>query len=253
MVKVVLLGGGNVGYHLTNNLLNNTTIQLIQVYNRSIEKIEYLKTKTTITNKIEDLLDADIYIICISDNYIAEISAKIKFKNKLIVHTSGSVSINEINSTHRKGVFYLLQTFSKERNLDFSTIPICLEASSKSDLEILTVLAKSISNNIYNISSEQRKALHVAAVFVNNFVNHLYQIGNQICETNNVPFNVLKPLILETAQKINTLNPIDAQTGPAKRNDTSTIDKHKTMLTIQQKEIYTLLTKSIQQTYGKKL
>jgi predicted short-subunit dehydrogenase-like oxidoreductase (DUF2520 family) len=253
MVKVVLLGAGNVAYHLTHNLLNNDTIKLIQVYNRSIEKLEYLKTITSITNNLANLKEADIYIICVSDDIIHEISTKINFENKLVVHTSGSVSIDELNSNSNKGVFYLLQTFSKDRDIDFSEIPICIEAKSENDLDLLKTLAKSISKKVYEIDSTQRKSLHLSAVFVNNFVNHLYFIGNEICDQNNIPFEILHPIIQETTNKLKSLSPFEAQTGPAKRNDKKTIDKHKAMLPLSQQEIYKLLTKSIQETYGKKL
>jgi len=253
MIKIVLLGAGNLAYHLTNCLLNNKAIQVVQVYNRSLEKINYLKSKTSITNNLSELKDADIYIIAVSDSAILDLSSKLNFKTKLVVHTSGSVAMKELTSNSNKGVFYLLQTFSKEREIDFSTIPICIEASEKKDLELLETLAKSISNNCFLINSEQRKNLHIAAVFVNNFVNHLYHLGNEICNENKVPFEILQPLIQETSNKIAELSPFEAQTGPAKRNDVKTIEKHKAMLTTNQQEIYTLLTKSIYKTYGEKL
>jgi len=253
MIRVVILGGGNVAYHLTYKLLNNTSVKLVQVYNKTIESIEYLKPKTSITTNISELKDADIYIIAVSDNAIPNLSSKLKFTNKLVVHTSGSVTITELQSNSNKGVFYLLQSFSKERDVDFSTIPICIEAEDKKDLELLENLANSISKNCYQINSVQREKLHVAAVFVNNFVNHLYHIGGEICHKNNIPLQILQPLIQETATKITELSPFEAQTGPAKRNDTKTIEKHKAMLTANQQEIYTLLTKSIYKTYGEKL
>jgi len=253
MIKIVLLGAGNLAYHLTNCLLNNKAIQVVQVYNRSLKKINYLKSKTSITNNLSELKDADIYIIAVSDSAILDLSSKLNFKTKLVVHTSGSVAMKELTSNSNKGVFYLLQTFSKEREIDFSTIPICIEASEKKDLELLETLAKSISNNCFLINSEQRKNLHIAAVFVNNFVNHLYHLGNEICNENKVPFEILQPLIQETSNKIAELSPFEAQTGPAKRNDVKTIEKHKAMLTTNQQEIYTLLTKSIYKTYGEKL
>lgn len=253
MIRVVILGGGNVAYHLTNKFLKNSIVNVVQVYNRSLDKIIHLKSKVLITCSLNELKEADIYIIAVSDDAIANISSKIKFKDKLVVHTSGSTTMEDLESKSRKGVFYLLHTFSKEREVDFSNIPVCIEASHKKDMVLLEKLAKSISNNLYYIDSNQRKYLHIAAVFVNNFVNHLYHIGNGICEQNNIPFEILKPIIQETAAKIISLQPIDAQTGPAIRNDSDTIEKHTTMLTQNQQEIYTLLTKSIYQTYGKKL
>lgn len=253
MINIVILGGGNVAYHLTNALLQNNAVNVVQVYNRNIEKINCYKNSTSITNNLSELKDADIYVLAISDNAISELSSALILKNKLVVHTSGSMAMEELKSTSNKGVLYLLQTFSKEREIDFSTVPICIEAENDEDLSLLETLAKSISKNCYRINSDQRKSLHVAAVFVNNFVNHLYHIGHEICEQNKVPFEILLPLILETANKITSLPPLEAQTGPAKRNDTKTIEKHIAMLTKNQQEIYTLLTKSIYNTYGEKL
>lgn len=253
MIKVVILGNGNLAFHLTNQLLKNVEVNLVQVYNRSLEKIQYLKSKTSITNNLTDLKEADIYILCVSDAVISSISKQLDFKHKLIVHTSGNTDLFELKSISNKGVFYPLQSFSKDKIIDFSEIPICIEASTKNDLKILETFAKSISNNVYQFNSQQRNKIHLAAVFVNNFVNHLYHIGNEICDKNSIPFEILHPLILETATKIASLKPIDAQTGPAKRNDSITIKKHKAMLTQNQQEIYTLLTKSIYKTYGEKL
>ncbi|MEX1382107.1 Rossmann-like and DUF2520 domain-containing protein [Lutibacter sp.] len=253
MIKISIIGVGNVGYHLTAILLKSKNIELIEVYNRTIDKIQYLKNVTSITTNLNQLKEADIYIICVADDAIVEVSEKLNFNNKLVVHTSGSVAMEELKCNANKGVFYLLQSFSKDKKIDFSNIPICIEATSKADLELLKNLAKTISKNCYKINSEQRKNLHVAAVFVNNFVNHLYFIGNQICKDNNIPFEILHPIIKETALKIETLSPFDAQTGPAKRNDSKTLKKHEAMLTKNQKEIYKLLTQSIYNTYGKKL
>lgn len=250
MIRVVILGAGNVANHLINIFLSKTEIQLIQVYARNITQITHLKDSISITNNIESIKEADVYIIAVSDDAINTISSKIKTKG-LVVHTSGSVSINSLKNTGRKGVFYLLQSFSKDKKVNFDTIPFCLEAENKSDSKILETLALSIGKKIYFINSEQRKHLHVAAVFVNNFVNHLYSIGDDICDAYNVPFEILHPLIEETALKIQKLSPLDAQTGPAKRNDTETIKNHLDLLNNKQQEIYTILTESI--INGKKL
>lgn len=211
----------------------------------------HLLDSSKITSDYQSLVEADLYIIAVSDDAIAPISTQLPFENRLVVHTSGSVSIDALDHKNRKGVFYPLQTFSKNKALDFSTIPLCLE--SETDYEFLENVAKSISNEVYKINSEQRKSMHVAAVFVNNFVNHLYQIGNEICEENKVSFEILKPLLLETAQKVLTLTPAAAQTGPAIRNDQKTIASHLAFLTNENhKNTYKLLTQSIQN-HGKKL
>jgi predicted short-subunit dehydrogenase-like oxidoreductase (DUF2520 family) len=253
MTKVSIIGSGNVGQHLIQAFQLNSQIELIQVFARNKETVTHLLDANKITSDYNQLLAADLYIIAVSDDAIAEVSSQLPFENRFVVHTSGTVALVALNNNNRKGVFYPLQTFSKNKAVDFKTIPLCLEAENKTDLQLLQKIAHSISNAVYEISSEQRKALHVSAVFVNNFVNHLYQIGNEICEENQIPFDILKPLIQETANKIVTLSPKEAQTGPAKRNDLKTIETHEQFLTNEnQVAIYKLLTQSIQNN-GKKL
>ena len=253
MIKVVIIGSGNVAQHLITALQKAVGIALIQVLARKRESLFHLLDSELIINDYEQLLEADLYIICVSDNAIIEVSTQLPFQNRLVVHTSGSVAMEELSNRNRKGVFYPLQTFSATKEIDFARIPICIETEIEKDFSILEAVATAISDKFYPISSKQRKALHVSAVFVCNFVNHLYQIGNEICLENNISFDILKPLIEETANKVKTLAPIEAQTGPAKRNDTQTINAHLNFLTNEnQKEIYKLLTKSIIDN-GKKL
>jgi len=254
MIKVVIIGAGNVASHLFDAFYAAENISVIQVYNRGQKKLSYFENKTNITTSISKIMEADVYLVSVSDDSINSLSKKLQFNNKLVAHTSGSVAINQISNHNRSSVFYPLQTFTAGKTVDFKEIPLCIETSTKKDLLLLDTLAKSISDNVYCIDSTQRKALHIAAVFVNNFVNHLYQKGEEICKENNVPFDILKPLILETAKKVSELSPLESQTGPAKRNDNKVIEKHLSDLnTTTQQEIYTLLTKSIQETYGNKL
>ncbi|OXA81682.1 Predicted oxidoreductase, contains short-chain dehydrogenase (SDR) and DUF2520 domains [Flavobacterium aquidurense] len=253
MIRITLIGSGNVAQHLIKAFSKSEAVEIVQVFSRKKETLSSLIDYDKIVNDFEDLKEADLYIIAVSDNGIAEVSQNLPFNNQLVVHTSGTASLNTLDNKNRRGVFYPLQTFSKNKDIDFSVIPICLEAENTFDFRILDTVAKSISNAVFPINSEQRKALHVAAVFVNNFTNHLYQIGQEICDANQVSFEILKPLIQETAEKIKTLDPIDAQTGPAKRNDSSTIEAHLEYLNNEnQKNIYKILTQSIQHN-GKKL
>lgn len=249
MIKVILLGSGNVATHLFQAFSKANGIEVVQVFSRTISK-DFPETLQT--SDFSKITEADVYIICVSDSAISSVSSQLLFENRLVVHTSGSSDLNLLDSKNNKGVFYTLQTFTKNKAVDFSEIPICLEAENVSDYNVLEKVAKSISKNVYAISSEQRKALHVSAVFVCNFTNHLYTIGNTICLENNIPFEILQPLIEETAKKIKSLSPSEAQTGPAIRNDKKTIEKHIDFLTNEnQKEIYKILTKSIQN--GEKL
>jgi predicted short-subunit dehydrogenase-like oxidoreductase (DUF2520 family) len=247
MIRITLIGSGNVAQHLIKAFAKSEKIEISQVFSRKKESLTHLIDSDKIVTDFSDLKEADLYVISITDDAISEVSAQLLFKNQLVVHTSGTSSIAILNSKNRRGVFYPLQTFSKNKTVDFSIIPICLEAENESDYNVLETVAKSISNAVFSISSEQRKALHVSAVFVNNFTNHLYQIGQEICNEHQMSFEILKPLIQETADKIKTLNPIDAQTGPAKRNDNGTIEAHLNYLTSEnQKNIYKILTQSIQ-------
>jgi predicted short-subunit dehydrogenase-like oxidoreductase (DUF2520 family) len=253
MIQVTIIGSGNVARHLIKAFKEKAEIELVQVFSRKPESVIDLVNSNQIIADYNQLQSVDLLIIAVSDDAIAEVSNQIPFQNQLVVHTSGSVNMDALNAKNRKGVFYPLQTFSKTKAVDFKIIPICLEAQKESDYKTLETVAKSISEVIYHVSSEQRKALHVAAVFVCNFVNHLYQMGNEICTENHLSFDILKPLIQETAHKILTLSPKEAQTGPAKRNDTETINAHLSFLADEnQKEIYKLLTKSIID-HGKKL
>lgn len=253
MISVVVIGSGNVAQHLIRAFLQSDAIELIQVFSRQKESVSHLIPLDKIVSEYTEIKQATLYIISVSDNVIAEVSAQLPFKNRLVVHTSGSMPMEVLDTKNKRGVFYPLQTFTKNKPVNFKEIPICLEAELASDFTLLETVARSISSVVQSISSEQRKALHVAAVFVCNFVNHLYSIGNSICDENQLEFELLKPLIVETAQKIIHLSPENAQTGPAKRNDTATINTHLNFLSDEnQKEMYKLLTKSILD-HGKKL
>jgi len=251
MINTVILGAGNVASHLYRAFKNADNIIVSQWYNRSIDVINAYANETDITDDISKIKSADIYIIAVSDDAVIKLSAKLPFKNKLVVHTSGSVALHDLNNNNSRGVFYPLQTFSKDSEINFSEVPMCVEIERKSDLQILKNLATAIGSKFYKVNSEQRSALHLAAVFVNNFTNQLYRIGHEITEAENVDFDILKPLIKETAKKVETTSPFMAQTGPAKRYDKKTIQKHINALEKNiHKEIYELMTTSIKQTHG---
>ena len=246
MLHIVILGFGNIGSNLCHALHKAKQVTVVQVFNRnSIEMPEKL-TSIPFTSKISELKEADVYIIAIPDDAISDFSASLPFQKKLVVHTSGSVSMQALSANNRKGVFYPLQTFTKNTVADFSNIPICIEAENKEDVNVLKQVGEAISNNITEISSEERKTLHLAAVFVNNFVNHLYAISEAILKNNNLDFNLLQPLIAETAAKIKEQSPKEVQTGPAKRKDTKTIENHLHLLKDSPyKEVYKQLTEAI--------
>ena len=251
MISVVILGAGNVATHLFMAFNKAENIKVNQWYNRHLKSIDAYKNKVSVTDDLTQIADADVYAIAVSDDAISELTTQLPFENKLVVHTSGSVSVYEINKKHKRGVFYPLQTFSKDAEMDFENAPICIETIYKKDYPILKELAVSIGSPVKKVNSDQRRVLHLAAVFVNNFTNQLYRIGHEITESEGAEFDLLKPLIFETAKKIQELSPYMAQTGPAKRHDKKTIKKHlKFLESDHHKAIYELLTTSIQQTHS---
>jgi len=252
MIKnVVIIGAGNLATQLALALFEKG-IQVKQVYSRKIESASELagKVNASFTNNLAQLLpEADLYVIAVKDSAIQEVLENLKIdETQLIVHTSGSVPMSILDGfSNNYGVFYPLQTFSKTRRVDFSAIPICIETNHPSNMMKLEKLGEMLSSSVNQINSEERKTLHLAAVFVNNFVNHLYSIGANILHDKKLDFNLLKPLIRETAEKIEVLQPIDAQTGPAKRNDQNTINAQLKMLQDKPdfQKIYSFATESI--------
>ncbi|TJY35821.1 Rossmann-like and DUF2520 domain-containing protein [Pontimicrobium aquaticum] len=254
MISVTLIGAGNVATHLYKALKRAKDTTVIQWYSRNMSSISSFKNEVEITNDINSLKTADVYIIAVSDSAISTLSSQLPFSNELVVHTSGSVSLHDLDKKHHRGVFYPLQTFTKGADLNFTEVPICIEVENKVHLQTLKNLSEALGCKHYRVNSDQRAALHLAAVFVNNFTNQLYRVAHEITESKSVDFNILKPLIKETASKIDTLSPYMAQTGPAVRNDNKTIKKHlKSLDKDIHKQIYELLTKSIKLTHGKKL
>ena len=248
MIKIVLLGAGNVGTHLCRALQNKEGLEIIQWYNRSLNSLEKELVPFAVTQNLNDIIEADLYIISVSDTAIPAISKALEGKNGLIAHTAGSIPMEVLGAHQNHGIFYPLQTFSKQKEVDFNQIPLCLEANQQENLNLLKNVAQAIGGPVYFINSAQRKALHVAAVFVNNFTNHLYTIGEELCKIHDVPFSVLQPLIAETADKIKHLPPSAAQTGPAARGDQKILKDHLQYLTKEShQKLYQLISASIQQ------
>jgi len=251
MISVTLLGAGNVATHLYKAFSKSETVSVKQWYNRTYASISSYANEVATTDTLDDLKEADIYIIAVSDDSIAQLSKDLPFTNRLVVHTSGSVSMHNLDKKNKIGVFYPLQTFSKATDIDFTKIPICIEVYEKENLQLLKDLAKATGCKPHKISTEQRQTLHLAAVFVNNFTNQLYRIGHEICETKNIEFSILHPLIEETARKIQDMSPYKAQTGPAKRNDKKTIKRQLKLIEKEEHEsIYKLLTSAIKKTHN---
>ncbi|SHF58906.1 Predicted oxidoreductase, contains short-chain dehydrogenase (SDR) and DUF2520 domains [Salegentibacter echinorum] len=253
MVKVVILGTGNLATNLFKACKTAKNITVVQVYNHHNQSLKAFEEFTEVTTNLNDLKTANFYILALKDDIIPGIAKKINTKSGIVLHTSGAMHINALDKNENFGVFYPLQTFSKEKAVNFTEIPICIEANSEENLDQIKDFALKLSQDVREIDSTQRKALHLAAVFVNNFSNHLYDLGDEICREHQVDFSILQALIKETASKVETLSPREAQTGPSVRADTATMHSHLELLTGHKKKIYTLLSDSIQKLHGKKL
>ena len=245
MIKVILLGSGNVAYHLARALSSAKHIDLVQRYSRDSKNDMLFDPNIPLTTNLDELQIADVYIIAINDDAIEAFTKNLSQLKGLVVHTSGSIPMMAISKNLRKGVLYPIQSFSKERPLNLRLVPFALETESNEDYKLLKDLATSISDHIFQVNSNQRKNLHVSAVFANNFSNYMYLTAKDICDQNQLPFEILKPIIIETAQKIMTMDPFIAQTGPAKRNDKKVIEKHLSSLKNEKKEIYAVLSEAI--------
>ena len=248
--NVIFIGSGNVATHLAQALAN-TGLHILGFYSRNKKTTQQLADKyQTSWGGIEDIKtsEADLMIVSVPDNAIEKVIAGIPKTKALIVHTSGSIDMKVLaEKANRIGVFYPLQTFSKEKKLDYSNIPIMLEAHKSEDLELLKNLAQSITKKVYKIDSAQRKKIHIAAVFSSNFTNYLYHIAADLLSKDDIPFEVIQPLITETVDKLKELHPFDAQTGPAARNDQETIENHLDDLREipEYREIYKLMSHHI--------
>jgi len=232
-MKIVLIGAGNLANHLAV-AIQQSGEEIIQVYSRTIESAAFLADKLEVnyTTNIQNINpEADLYIYAVSDSVLEDLLSLDIAPDALHVHTAGSVSIEIFQGKKLNyGVIYPLQTFSKNKDVAFGNIPVFIEASSDENLKLLRNLSSKISEKVYEINSEDRLQLHIAAVFACNFVNYFYGIAEELVANTGLSFDVLKPLILETADKINYLNPKEAQTGPSKRNDRNVIDKHLMVL-----------------------
>lgn len=249
-MEIVLIGSGSVATHL-GLAFQSKGVTIKQVFSRNPANAENLakKLKTEFVDDIADIyMDADIYIYALKDSALKSVLRKMNMPNGIHIHTAGSIPMTDFEGfTCKFGVFYPLQSFSIQKEIDFKNIPICIEACNAEIQQVLIDLAKLLTDKIYIISSEQRKKLHLAAVFACNFTNYMYDIASQILENSDIKFEIIQPLIAETADKIKTLNPYDAQTGPAVRFDETTIARHLHLLkkTPDLSKIYNLLSKNI--------
>lgn len=249
---IVLIGAGNLATNL-GKALKQKEYPIAQVYSRTEASAKQLATLlgTSWTTSLDTIRrDASLYIVALKDKVLIEWASRLAVicPDAIFVHTAGSISI-DIWKGHlsKYGVFYPMQTFSKERESDFNHLPIFLEASDSDTLSFLRKIAQSLSTAVYELNSEQRRYLHLGAVFACNFTNHLYTLTAQLLQAHHIPFEVMLPLIDETAAKVHHLSPEKAQTGPAVRYDTNVIDQQIALLADypELQHIYRELSESI--------
>lgn len=252
-MEISFIGSGNLAWHLAA-ALDNTDYPVREVYSQHernaralVDRLYDAKVKTDL-----DFSDSAsrIFIIAVSDDVIADIAQEIVLPpNTMLVHTAGSKPLDILSDAEasRTGVFYPLQTFSKSKRVDFSEIPIFIESGDKPTEKVLMEMGKAISKKVFKISSQERRALHVAAVFASNFTNHMLTIARKIMSDRGLEYEWLKPLIAETVNKSLTIGPEAAQTGPAKRGDLEILDSHMELLKDDEAiaEIYRVISQDI--------
>jgi predicted short-subunit dehydrogenase-like oxidoreductase (DUF2520 family) len=251
-MNVVIIGSGNVATHIAK-ALKAVDVNVTQVWSYHYQNASLLANEVNavaIKELSEVDFDADICLIAIKDDEIVNIANQLKSFKGVIAHTSGSVSLAVFNNFEKFGVFYPLQTFSKNKEVNFSTIPLCVEANNEISLAVLKELANILSTNVVEVNSDKRKILHLAAVFACNFTNHLYALADDLLKANDLSFDLIRPLITETASKVQHALPLTVQTGPAIRHDEQTLKKHEELLNDNQEllEIYKILSNSIKKT-----
>ncbi len=247
-MEIVIIGSGNVAYHLAK-AFKESNIQVKQLFGRNEEQLKAISSETGFSFSSIDLSPGDLYIVAVSDASVAEVSKLITNENSLVAHTSGSLPKEVLQGNYRKASFYPLQTFSKDKNLTYTEIPFFIEAESQSDENQLMVLAGKISDKVMKSTYEKRKYIHLTAVFACNFTNHLYARAKEISDSQKIPFSYFFPLIDETTEKIHFMDPKDAQTGPAVRDDRRILELHQELLEGESLEIYKTINKSIQSMY----
>lgn len=251
-MKIALIGAGNLATVL-GHALYNAKHDIVQVYSRTMAAAKQLAERLNAvpTDKLETITnDADLYIIALKDSVLDEVIGKIcpNRSEKLFVHTAGSMPIDVFRGrTERYGVLYPMQTFSKTRIVDFRNIPVFVEANSISTMQTIIGVAQSVSDNVQELSSTDRRYLHLAAVWACNYVNHCYDLAAEVLQKVGLPFDVMLPLTDETARKVYELSPCEAQTGPAIRYDENIIEAQMQLMNDNPKaqKIYELMAKSI--------
>jgi len=249
-MRIGLIGAGNLATQLASALAAKGH-HFLQVYSRTEYSAGILAARLgceAVVQPEQICSEADLYICALKDDVLSQVLPRVNFGKGLLVHTAGSLPMTVLSDyTPNHGIFYPLQTFSKQRPVDFSEVPIFIEAALSDSLDLLKNLASELSEKVVQVSYEKRKQLHLAAVFANNFVNYLYSIAEDLVHEKGLDFQYLLPLIEETSRKVKTIAPVKAQTGPAVRFDCRVMNKHLQLLGEypEWQHLYEILSKGI--------
>ncbi len=252
--KIAIIGAGNTAYTLCK-VLKSKEIEPFCVLVRNPEKAEKVREDlgVEVVFSYEKVLESDLAIIAVNDDAISEVAAHLIDYKGLVVHTSGTKSSEVLKRIERYGVFYLPYTMSKERNISFDDVPLLIYANSPEDMIRLNGFAEQLSSKVQYCDDEQRKVIHLAAVYVSNFTNVMLGIGDKLLKENGLSLDLMRPLVMEMMKKSFEISPEKALTGPARRGDIQTILDHEEMLVNSPKEleIYKVLTNYILEKYQK--
>ncbi len=255
--SVAIVGVGRVAQHIATELYaNGIVISGIFARNQDEAKRLAVKVKSPVIDKLGKRIAADLILLAVSDDAIQEVAEELGNQKAIVAHTSGAVPMSELPSTLRRAVFYPLQSFSIDKQIVWENVPFCIEAENDSDVNALGGLAERLSTRVFVLSSEQRKTLHLAAVFANNFANLMFEFSEELLSKAQINHQILHPLILETANKVLMQKASESQTGPASRGDTETIKAHQELLGSENiyRQVYDLLTGEIyKRNHGKEL
>ncbi|PID94087.1 MAG: oxidoreductase [Bacteroidetes bacterium] len=255
VLNIALVGAGNVATHL-GRAWHTAGVNVAQVYSRNYAHAKALAKAldAEALSSLEALdVSVDAVVFCLKDDAYEQVLAGISLSGTLLLHTSGSLERGVLaRASERVGVLYPLQTFSKHKDLDLSSVPLLLETAKEADKPVVSALAAKISSHVLFVSPEQRATLHLSAVFCCNFVNYLYVVAEELLIPKGLEMDLIRPLIMETARKVMTGSPAAVQTGPARRNDRTVIEKHRLSLadSPSYQVLYDVLTAHILRKYS---
>jgi len=230
--SICIIGTGRLAFRLSRQLASSALI-INQVFGRDIEKANKLARllgAQGIDDYQETKPDSDLYLILVSDDAIEEVSENLPMVKGLVAHSSGAISSSALKKHARTGVFYPLQSFTEGEEANWPEVPFCVHSDEEEDLKLLENTVRKISSRPYRVNDQQRLKLHTSAVFTNNFVNHILAIGRKCCEEAELPYEILAPLLNETIRRAQLLDPWESQTGPARRDDKISMNKHLEIL-----------------------